>query len=308
MKRKTLRILFTTIILSIISLTFTPLTFAENSINVVKEKVINTEDLLLDQISYKNTTKVKETIKVTVSTYDSKTETVLTTKPFVGLSKTTYTLAAGATINNPYAISIPKDTPAGTYSNVIFIQKQSTGKPTGNVAVIQAIGTLLVFHVQDSTITLDQIFFNQSDIKLVVVKKGLPYISKTEFIYSYTNNSNYIFTPTGEIRILDNNEKQILDRIEINPEGKRIYPGETYEQTYSVDVWKSLKDVMSQKNIVAKTYGNEFTSPILNKVPISIMYQVGLIGIIALVIVITLLVVFIKSIISLVKSRKQQTL
>ena len=304
MEKKVLKILFTTIILSIISLTFVPNALASNSINVVKEEVINTQDVLLDQISYKNDSNIKETIKVTVSAYDSKTETILTTKPFVGLSKDTYTVSPNTTINIPYAVSVPAGTPIGTYSNVIFIQKQDSEKQAGNVAISPAIGNLLVFHVQDSTITLDQIFFNQSDIKLIVKKKGLPYISKTEFVYSYTNNSNFIFTPQGEIRILDNDEKQVLERFEINPEKKRVYPGETYEQTHSVNIWKSLKDVTSQKNIVAMTYGNQFTTPILNKVPISITYQLALIGIVALIIVVSLLVLFIKSIISLFKSKK----
>lgn len=307
MKRKLLLILSILTILSIVS-AFSQRALALNVFNTIKEEVINQDDLLLDEISFKNTTKESQKIKIRIAPYDPKNEQILTTKPFVGMTKTSYTVPAGKEIQIPYAVSIPQETPAGTYFNVILFEEVKDKKDVvdANVEITPTIGALLAFHVQDSDVSINQIFFNQSDISLKIEKKGLPYISPTVFTYTYVNNSNFVFKPKGEIRILDADEKQVRERFQINEEEKAIYPGDKYEKTFEVRMWTDYKDILSQKNIIAKTYSNIDDTPVINKVTVSILNQIIVIGAVGTVIIGLLIYSGISAIVSVSKSKKEK--
>ncbi|MCC7290284.1 hypothetical protein IT417_03480 [bacterium] len=300
------RSVLTTLLLVILSIT-SYLPTPANATNItpgVKSYVLSKEDILLDEITYKNESNKSEIVLLTVSAYDAKTEKSISDSPFLALKKKQITIPAKKEVTIPYVISIPKETPVGTYFNVILIQKKEVKAKQGNVNVIPSVGVLLSFHIEESNTSINQIFFNQSDIQIVVTKKGLPYLSPTEFEYQYTNNSNFVFKPEGEIRILNASQQQILDRYEINPQRKAIYPGESFTQSYSVKLWPDVQSIFSNRNIVSKTYNDIQGSPVLNKVEVSILYQVGVIGGVAVVLILILLWLLISWIISAVRAKK----
>lgn len=264
------------------------------------------EDIKIDSIKYKNDTNKPENIILSVSAYDSKEQTVLNTKPFLALEESKYSVGANKEIEIPILSSIPEGTPNGTYFNLISIQKKEDKLPTGQVAVSPALGVLVAFHIEDSESTISKIFFDQSDITIKVIKKGIPYLQPAEFEYTYINNSNFIFKPEGEIRILDNNNNQILDRYEINPEKKSVYPGETIQAKYSVNIWKDYKDVLATRNIVSKTFSDIDSTPVLNKVEISILYQTIILGGIAGLVLMSMIFVIVTAISSRKKTTKVQ--
>lgn len=292
-------------ILAILVLANTSSVFSATTYTTGVDRILNKEDLIIDEVIYRNNSDKTEIIKVSASAYDAKNEQILTTKPFIAFSETKYTIAAKKEVKIRYAASIPSDTPAGTYFNVILFEKtDSKGKSLINI--VPAQGVLFAFHVQDGTTTINQIFFDQSDVNIIVERKGIPFLSKTVFLYSYKNNSNYVFRPSGEIRILDANDNQIMERMEINPEGKAMYPGMSIEQRFEVSLWTDIKDILKERNIVSKTYGSLETSPILNKVTVNILYPLIIFGSIALLILGLAIYLIISSLKDFIVSRKEK--
>ncbi len=272
----------------------------------VKNYIVEKDDIIFEEIKYKNDSNKTESITLSISSYDTKKEVNLTDKPFITVKSTKFTVKPKTEISIPYIVSIPSDIPAGTYFNVVYIEKKEKDTKSGNVTVIQSNGILFSFHVQDSTTSLNQIFYNQSDIKLVIKNKGLPYYIPTQFEYVYTNNSNFVFKPQGEIRIIDSKGNQVMERFEINKDIKTVYPGETISQTFEVNIWKDLSSILESKTIVSKTYSDIDQTPVLNKVDVSILYQIGVIVGVVAIIVIAILTISVISIIKWVKSKKKK--
>lgn len=298
-------ILLTLITLLTLSISYTPV-IATTISPTVKNFVVQKDDIFFEEIKYKNDSNKAESISISISSYDTKKEENLSDKPFITVKGTKFTVKPKTEITIPYIIAIPSDIPAGTYFNVIYIEKKEKDTKSGNVTVIQSNGILFSFHIQDSTTSLNQIFYNQSDIKLVVKNKGLPYYLPTQFEYIYTNNSNFVFKPQGEIRIIDSKGNQIMERFEINKDVKAVYPGETITQTYEVNLWKDIQSILDKKTIVSKTYSDIDQTPVLNKVDISVIYQIGVIlGVIA-IIILAILVLIVASIIKNIKSKKKK--
>lgn len=309
LKRNILLLTVLIITLSIGNLTaLTQKSFAANITPSTKTYTVKPEDLILDAIEYKNDSKLKETITLSISAYDAKSEKSITDKPFITIKQAKYTISPNSKLSIDYIATIPKETPAGTYFNVIYIQKLETTKTSDNVAIIPTIGVLFTFHVEESNTSLNKLFFEKSDIKLIVKQKGLPYFLETEFEYTYKNNSNFIFKPEGEIRILDANDQQLQNRYEINSEKKSIYPGESFTQSFSANIWNDYKSIFETKSIVSKTYSDIDGSSVLNKVTLSIINQVGVIAIVIGILIITLLYLLISTIVKAFKVKKVKAL
>lgn len=298
-------IILTLITLLTLSTSYTQ-AFATTISPTVKSFVVKKDDIIFEEIKYKNDSNKTENITISVSSYDTKKEENLTDKPFITVKDTKFTIKPKKEIVIPYIIAIPTETPAGTYFNVVYIEKKEKDDKSGNVTVVQSNGILFSFHVEDSTTSLNQIFYNQSDIKLVVKNKGLPYYIPTQFEYVYTNNSNFVFKPQGEIRIIDSKGNQIMERFETNKDIKAVYPGETITQSFEVNMWKDIQSILSSKTIVSKTYSDIDQTPVLNKVDVSVIYQIGVIlGVIAIIVLATIILI-ISTIIRAIKSKKKK--
>lgn len=268
---------------------------------------INQEDFKFDEIKYKNDSTVVENIILTVSSYDEKNKVKLDTKPFFAIEEANYTVKPGQEISIPTLATIPKDTPIGTYFNAIYLQQKVVKKGSPTTTTEPTLVMLVTFHVQSETTRTDEVFFDQSDITLAVKNKGLPFIAPTEIEYTYTNNSNFVFKPEGEIKISDDAGNQIGDKLVINSEKKVVFPGESITQTYTVTPWNDIQSILSTKNILSTTVSDIDNTPVMNKIEISILYQCIIIAVVALVLFIAIIALLVMIIKGLGKSKKKES-
>lgn len=256
----------------------------------IKEYELSPGEVRLGEILFKSNEKSTTKITATVETYDPKTEEIINKKPFLALNAKEYSVKGGSEIPITYVISVPKDTPIGSYFNIITISEKTDSKnhSENSVGVKKAVGAIIAMHIIESQKSIEALFFDQGETSLKIASVGLPGLSETEIEYSYTNNSNFVFKPEGEIRVVDQQGKQVAQRFEINPGKKAIYPGDAYSEKFSIEK-THLSQILQSKDIIARTYsgyGNEY---ITDKVTLSLKNSAILTGLLLAVILLVIL-------------------
>jgi hypothetical protein len=274
--------------------------FAQESA-LEKSQIVTIDDILLDELTYKNETKLTQIIQISVKNIDLKENNeIVDIKPFISISKSSYTVKGLQEITVPFAYSIPTETKVGSYLNVISI---STKGKTDSLAQYRYI-----FNVQSKEKSFDEILFDSSDIKLEIIQKGLPFILPTQFRYTYTNNSEYTFIPSGEIELLKKSDGKSFQSYKINSENVTLYPGQTITQSYSLNLWSSLESVLETIEIRSTTNNDISNLPITNALSVTILYQLVIIALIVSVLVIAILSSIIRALIRGLKNRKAKEL
>lgn len=238
-------------------------------------------------------------INISVKSYDPQTETFLDTKPFIGISKSKYSVKPNETVQIEYAVSIPQEQPQGSYFNVIAVEPIQNSLPKDgnvNVNISNGYGSLFALHIEDAQTNIDKVFIDQSDTQLIITKRGFPFLGKMEITYIYENKSNFVFRPQGEIRVLNKDGKQVVERIEINPESKAVYPNQKVEVKKSVNVWDNLDKVLETKIVTARTYNGFTENYLTNQVEVSLKEPIFLLGTVSVVALLSIVVVAIKAI------------
>jgi hypothetical protein len=262
----------------------------------IKEYTLSPGQIRLGEILFRSNEKKDTRIAVTVETYDPKTESILNKKPFVSVGTGKYTVKAGKEVSIEYALSIPEDTPVGSYFNIVTVTEDRKGSSEENtVGVKKAVGSIVAMHVIDSDKSIEAIFFDQGATSLKVTNKGFPFLSATRFEYSYENKSNFVFRPEGEIRIIDQQGKQVSQRFEINPEKGAVYPGDRYTESFEVDQW-DVNNVFQTKDIIAKTYSGYGDNSITDKVTLNLRNSIYALGTTGAVLVVFLLILIVRAV------------
>jgi hypothetical protein len=270
----------------------------------IKEFTMNPGEIELNRIKFKSNEKKDTVITATVETYDPKTEQILNKKPLVSLKDDQFTVKAGMEINIEYALAVPEDTPVGSYFNIITVtEKRGSSSQGSSVSVKKAVGAIVAVHVVESQKSIESIFFDQGQTLLNVTNKGLPFISSTQFEYTYENKSNFVFKPEGEIRVIDQTGKQIAQRFEINPEKRAVYPGEKYSEKFELEPW-TAQNALETKDIIARTYSGYGDNSITDKVTISLRNSLYAVIATAAVLVIFLIVLAVRAVSGKLKSKK----
>ena len=266
-----------------------------------KSQTVTVEDILLDELVYKNETKSTQTIQISIKNVDLKNiDLELETKPFISISKSSYTVKGLQEIRIPFAYSIPSETKVGSYLNIVSIFPK--GK-TDSLAQYR-----YEFNVQSLDKSLDEILFDSSDIKLEIVQKGLPLFLPTKFKYTFTNNSDYTFTPSGEIELSKQSDGKAFQSFEINSDKVVLYPGQTISQSYSLNLWSSLESVFETIEIKSETVNDISNLPISNALSVTILYQTIIIASIAIIIILLILISILRGIFKVFKKGKAKEL
>jgi hypothetical protein len=270
----------------------------------VQEYSLEPGEIKFGEISFKSNEKKSTEISATVETYDPKTGEILNKEPFVGLPEKEFTVAPGQQITIEYVISIPDETPVGSYFNIVTItEKRKGSNQSNNVSVKKAVGSIVAMHVIESEKSIEALFFDQSETSLKLLNRGLPFISKTELEYTYENKSNFVFRPEGEIRVLDQEGKQVAQRFEINPEKKPIYPGEKYSEKITLEEWET-SEILHSKDVIARTYSGYGNNYITDKITVSLKYSIFAIGGTVGILLVALLAILIRFVVSRIRSKK----
>ncbi len=268
---------------------------------------ITESEILFKDFNYTNDTDKTVKYKIDIQAYDAKSETFLTTKPFITSQVKEFELKPKATKNIKYVVTIDNETPAGTYFNVISITPDSKTDTTNSVVGVKnALGILVVINVTDSNTPISKIYQKQNSTQLIIENPGFPFIYPMKIKYSYKNDSNYVFSPIGEIRILDDNQTQVTDRYEINPNEKTIYPQETINVEWEVDTWKDINQILKGKTVIARLYSGDEDIYIGDQIKVDILPQVGVLIAIAILILI-FIISLIFSLLKTIYNKKRKT-
>jgi len=258
----------------------------------------------LGEIKYKNTTDNDETVVISVDSYDAKEEKIVSVTPLITIAQKELTIKKSQEIGIKYVVNIPDDKPQGTYFNLISIQPKSSNKQANTLDVKKGVGSLVVIHVLSSGTSIEKIFANSSDTQLVIENTGFPFIYPLKLKYVYINNSNFVFRPEGEIRIVDNNGQQVSQRYEINPEKKALYPGDKIDISEQVMTWSDVNQIVNNKDVIARIYNGFDTNYISNEVSVSILPQIIASGVLVLTLIILLIIGIIAIISTVIKRIK----
>lgn len=293
------------VLVSVVFLTLPLSSFAHLISPPVKDLFLSPGDIHLGEITFTNTTDEDITVTPSVSVYDPKTEEYVQTTPIVGISEEKVVVGANSDEEFTYTVSVPKDQPEGTYFNLVVIIPDTEVNDDSPLSIKAGYGSLIAIHVAGTDESVESLFFKRGTTDLVVTEKGLPNISPTQFTYSYTNESDFAFKPEGEIRIVDTEGKQIEQKFDINTEETTVYPGETLEQDFEVDIW-NFDNVLGAKDIVSRTYSGFGTNFVTNKTTISLLQPILILSVLVIVIIATIITTVVIRIVKKRKSKKEK--
>jgi len=246
--------------------------YAQNNSNSIYEFTLTPGEIKLGEISYKNNSPSKSTFLISTFSYDSKKSEILQIQPLLSVSKKEYIIESTEDFNIQYALSIPKNQPQGTYFNIVLIETKNPAKneEESKFNIEKGFGTLFVINVVNTDTNLEEIFFKKSNTELKIEKTGFPLIQPLKVKYTYINQSNFVFKPQGEVRIIDIEGKQVTERFSINPKREAVYPNEKIVIEKDFSIWNNIKNILGKRDIIAQTYSNTGKEFLTNKATVNI--------------------------------------
>ena len=211
--------------------------YADTISPFINEVSLQENERTWEHIKYTNEGDTKKEILLLVYGYNLQKEEVDETIPtLLRVDTDTFTINPGESKDIPYEIVLPDNISEGTYFNLLILQP-STGSTTSSVTSSSSVSQIVRIDVYPENSTDNKISVTPSSISLEIINRGIPWIKASEIKYTYTNTSNYILQPEGEIQIF--NEKQNTEPIylKINKEEKLLYPGETLTETLKTNKW-----------------------------------------------------------------------
>lgn len=230
-------------------------TYAD-SISPFKNTVdIQISESSLEKISFTNDEDKTKEILLTAYGYNPQTEDISKETPsLLRVDTDTFTVKAGGRISIPYEVVIPEGTEEGTYYNLLVLSPVSdTESSVVNTShAVSQVVEINVFQKGNTNMVLPS---NPGKISLEAVNKGIPLIKGAVITYTYTNTTNYVLQPEGELQIFNEEQNKEPIYIHINMEGKHLYPGETLTETFTIDsyIW-SLDDLISNRIVLGRFY------------------------------------------------------
>lgn len=210
-------------------------------------------------VTFKNEDSVPVTITPTASAYDPKTLQLITGEKsiFVILDKETYIVQPQKSLTLSYEIKPPVNLEPGTYFNLIILQKNlSTGyiNQDNQIGAAQSLSQLVAINIFEGNDTTQlQISGDFAQISMEVIDSGIPFLRPLKIKYIYQNTTNYVLEPQGEIQIFDSKSSYAPIYQHINATNKKLYPGDTLEETFSITNWK-ISDILFGRKIVGRFY------------------------------------------------------
>ncbi len=211
------------------------------------------------KVTFKNegTTQVKITPRV--SAYDPKTLQLISEENtlFLVLDRETYTVQPQSSLILNYEIKPPTNLSAGTYFNLIIFQKSAdltvTNQPN-QLGTVENLSQLVSIHILEKQTTYPlQIKSDFAQITMEITDAGIPFLKPMTVKYTYQNTTNYVLQPLGEIQSFDLKSSYSPEYIQINATGKKLYPGDSVEETITIDKWH-ISDILFGRKIVGRFY------------------------------------------------------
>lgn len=280
--------------IAVITILLSLLNFTKNSAYAhtispsVEELELQAREKKSKKILFTNTKNKPITIKVETTLYnpqtskiitpttstDITTETSETDSPktnttansnnilFISTTQSIYIIQPKETKTIPYIVTVPPQTPIGTYFNLITFTEQKDEGNKDQMTVLYGLGTLVRIDVvtREPLENADTAVIKHSNLDIDIIKQG-GLLRPTKFTVSFKNNSDFVLTPHGIILIVNNSKNDEPIRLALHVNEKRVYPGQRLTKTYSAQIWKfqnwkTFVELFRQKTIVAKIKNN----------------------------------------------------
>lgn len=273
--------------------------FADSVTPSIFEKTILKDTKTTGKVTFKNEGNTPVKITPRVSAYDPKTLQLITDDKtiFLVLDREIYTVQPQASLILNYEIKPPGNLSVGTYFNLIIFQKSAdltaVNQPN-QLGTVENLSQLVSIHILEPQTTYPlQIKSDFAQISMDITDAGIPFLKPMTIKYTYQNTTSYVLQPIGEIQAFDLKSSYSPEYTQINATGKKLYPGDSIEETITIDKWH-ISDILFGRKIVGRFY-NGIDQNVITKEQTQNTYFVYL-AVIAGVLVLTF--VLIKSIIA----------
>lgn len=211
------------------------------------------------KVTFKNEGSTNVEITPRVSAYDPKTLQLISDEKtiFLVLDRETYTVQPQASLVLNYEIKPPVNLSAGTYFNLIIFQKSAPStvvNQPNQLGTVENLSQLVSIHILEKQTTYPlQIKSDFAQITMDITDAGIPFLKPMTIKYTYQNTTNYVLQPQGEIQIFDTKSSYSPEYIQINATGKKLYPGDSVEETITINKWH-ISDILFGRKVVGRFY------------------------------------------------------
>lgn len=248
-----------TIPIGIFLVVFSPsLVKADTITPAISTQSIVSGNTVKGNLTFKNESDQTVTISPEVSNYNPKTLEILTddSSIFVNIDKDTYPVKPQETLTLSYIIKAPQNLSTGTYFNIIVLKKSDSSSylnQQNTLGVNQILSQLVVLNIFDADNTYFKLGTDFAQISMTIEDPGIPFIKPMKVKYTYTNTTNYVLIPDGEIQVFDSKSSYSPIYQKINKNGDKLYPGDTKEETITINQWK-ISDILFGRKIIGHFY------------------------------------------------------
>lgn len=211
------------------------------------------------KVTFKNEGTDPVIITPRVSAYDPKTLQLISDEKtvFLVLDRETYTVQPQASLILNYEIKPPTNLSAGTYFNLIIFQKGNSTtviNQANQLGTVENLSQLVAIHILEQQTTYPlQIKNDFAQISMEITDAGIPFLKPMSIKYTYQNTTSYVLQPQGEIQVFDLKSSYSPEYRQINATGKKLYPGDTVEETITVKDWH-ISDILFGRKVVGRFY------------------------------------------------------
>ena len=175
---------------------------------------------------------------------------------WVKVENKTFTLAPGESVDIPFVIQFPKDTPPGGHFGAIFLDTGGKKPDTIGAAVGYEVGALLSFQVSGDVL-------EEANIRTFTSDKTVYGETKVKFLAKIENTGNSLIRPRGIVEIVDMFGK-VTKSLELNNSGAAVFPHSSRE--FSVD-WEDTSPHFGKYTAIASfSYGLDVKHTIFSEV------------------------------------------
>ena len=251
MKNK--KIFTTTLLLTLFLTVFPSLLSADTITPFVNTVSLNQAGRSRESFQYSNENNIQREILLQAYGYNIITEDIDADVPILLLVDTdTFVINPSETKDIPYEVVLPENLETGTYFNILILEPVSQIEES-SITTHTSASQIVRIDVYPKDSEDNKITDIPADISLEVITKGIPYIKPAQIKYTYTNTSNYILQPEGELQVFNEKQKTEPVYIKINEEEKVLQKGEMLTEIFEIQSW-SIYDLIYERVVLGRFY------------------------------------------------------
>ena len=219
----------------------------------INEVNLKEDERTREELLFTNDSEAPKEILLQVYGYNLKTEEIDKNVPILlRVDTDSFLIPEGETKDLPYEIVLPENIKVGTYFNLLILKPVSQAE-NSIITTSHSVSQIVRINIYPTDSTENTISPIPADITLKVVNRGIPWIRGAEIEYTYTNVSNYILQPEGDIQIFNQKQNTKPIYLKINTKEDLLHPGDTLSETLKVKTW-NIYDLIYERVVLGRFY------------------------------------------------------